>query len=93
MNLRGELLVHLQGSRISNFLLFLLPLKSLFYLSGPSKKIQGRSLDLYNVVWQVMVACDDLIFARSDEQKNFFAPCFEYASETAGLINVMPSMP
>ena len=57
--------------------------KSLLYLRGPPKKIQGRSLDLYNVVGQVMVARDDLLFAL----------CFEYASEIAGLINVMLSMP
>ena len=59
----------------------------------PTKKIQGRSLDLYNVVVQVMVARDDLVFARSDEGKTIFARCFEYASEVSSLINVTPSMP
>ena len=67
--------------------------KSLLYLRGPPKKIQGRSLDLYNVVGQVMVARDDLLFARSEEGKKFFALCFEYASQIAGLINVMLRMP
>ena len=68
--------------------------KSLFYLRDPTKKIQGRSLDLYNVVEQVMVARDNLVFARSDEEKKiFFARCFEYASEIASFINVTPSVP
>ena len=38
-------------------------IKSLFYLQGPTKKIQGRSLDLYNVVGLVMVAPNNLVFA------------------------------
>ena len=63
-------------------------------MRGPTKKIQGRSLDLYNVVEQVMVARNNLVFARSDEEKKiFFARCFEYASEIAGFINVTPSVP
>ena len=81
---------------ISNFefcVVFTTIVKSLFYLRGPSKKIQGRSLNLYNVVGQLIVTCDDLDFARSDEGKKFFARCFEYASEIAGLINFTPSMP
>ena len=40
-----------------------------------------------------MVARDHPDFARSDEEKKFFARCFEYASEIAGFINVTPSMP
>ena len=62
-------------------------------MRGPAKKIQGRSLDLRNVVGQVVVARDDLVFAPSDEGKKLLARCFEYASEIAGLINVTPSMP
>ena len=81
---------------ISNFefcVVFTTIVKSLFYLRDPTKKIQGRSLDLNNVVGQVMVISGDLVFARSDEGKMFFARCFEYASEIAGIINVTPSMP
>ena len=81
---------------ISNFefcVVFTTIIKSLFYLWGPTKKIQGRSLDLCKVVGQVMVICNDLVFAQSDEGKKFFARCFKYASEIAGLINVKPSMP
>ena len=40
-----------------------------------------------------MVAGDDPVFAMSDEGKRFFERFFEYASEIAVLINVMPSMP
>ena len=40
-----------------------------------------------------MVARDHLVFAQSDEEKKFFARCFEYLSEIAGFINVTPSMP
>ena len=68
-------------------------IKSLFYLQGPTKKIQGRNLDLYNVVGLVMVAPNNLVFAWIDEENKFFARCFEYPSELAGPINVTPSMP
>ena len=60
---------------ISNFefcVAFSTIVKSLFYLRDPTKKIQGRSLDLYNVVEQVMVARDNLVFAGSDEEKKIF---------------------
>ena len=64
---------------ISNFefcVIFTTIVKSLSYLRGPTKKIQGRGLDLY-VVGQVMVARDDLVFARSDEGKMFFCMLFQ----------------
>ena len=40
--------------------------RSLFYLRGPTKKIQGRSLDLYDVVGQVKIAREDLALIRSN---------------------------
>ena len=49
--------------------------KSHFFLRGPTKKIQGRSLDLY-VFGRVMVARDDLVFARNDEGKKVFCTLF-----------------
>ena len=60
-------------AEISNFdfcVNFTTILKSLF-LKGPTRKIKGRSLDLYNVVGQVLVSRDDLLFARSGEEKSF----------------------
>ena len=78
---------------ISSFefcVVFITIVKSLFYLHGPAKKIQGRML---YVVGQVMVALDDLIFAWSDEGKDVSACCFKYASEIAGLVNGTPCMP
>ena len=59
---------------ISNFefcVVFTSIVKSVFYLRGPTKKIQGRNLDLYNVVGQVMVAGDYLAFGWSDKRKTF----------------------
>ena len=64
---------------ISNFefcVVFTTIVKLLFYLRGPTKKIQGSSLDLYNVVGQVMVTLDDLVFARSDREIFFFSHVF-----------------
>ena len=57
--------------------------RSLFYLRGPTKKIQGRSLDLLDVVGQVEVAREDLAFIRNDGAKEYFSRCFEYAVEMA----------
>ena len=64
---------------ISNFefcVVFTTIVKSLFYLRGPTKKIQGSSSDLYNVVGQVMVTRDDLVFLRSDREFFFFCMLF-----------------
>ena len=41
--------------------------KSLFYLRGSTKKIQGRSLDLLDVVGQIEIAWEDLVFSFSFE--------------------------
>ena len=41
--------------------------RSLFYLRGPTKKVQARSLDLLDVVRQVEIACEDLVFSFSFE--------------------------
>lgn len=83
-------------SGISNFefcVVWTTMVKSLFYLRGPTKKIQGRSLDLYDVVGQVKIAREDLAFVRSDGAKIFFTRCFEYASQVAGQISIFPCMP
>ena len=61
-------------ARISNFqfcVAFTTIVKSPFYLRGPTKKIQGRSLDLYNAVEQVMVPRDDLFLHGVMREKSF----------------------
>ena len=67
--------------------------RSLFYLRGPTKKIQGRSLGLLDVVGQVEVAREDIAFIRNDGAKEYFSRCFEYAKEMASLIDIVQSMP
>ena len=47
--------------------------KILDFLKGPTKKIQGRSLDLYDVVGVVRSARADLMFERNDENYVFYA--------------------
>ena len=56
-------------------------------LRCPTKKIQGRSLDLLDVVGQVEFFCEDLAFIRNDGAKKHFSRCFEYAAEMASLID------
>ena len=52
--------------------------RSLFYLRGSNKKIQGRSLDLLHVVEQLEVAREDLTFRQNNGAKEYFSRCFEY---------------
>ena len=51
--------------------------KSLFNLGGPTKKIQGRSLNLFDVVRQVETAREDLAFIRNDGTRKYCSRCFE----------------
>ena len=67
--------------------------RSFFYLRGSTKKIQGRSLDLLDVVGQVEVAREDLAFIRNDGAKEYFSRCFESAVEMASLFDIVLSMP
>ena len=67
--------------------------RSSFYLHGPTKKIQGQSLNLLDVLGQVEVARKDLLFIRNDGVKEYFSRCFEYAVKMVSLVNIVPSMP
>ena len=67
--------------------------RSLFYLRGLTKQIQGPSLDLLDVVGQVEVAREDIAFIRNDGAKDYFSRCFDYAVEMAFLIDIVQSMP
>ena len=62
-------------------------------MRGPTKKIQGRSLDLLDVAGQVEVALEDLAFIRNEGAKEYFSRCFEYAVQMASVINIEPNMP
>ena len=59
--------------------------KVLDSLKGPTKKIQGRALDLYDVVGQVQLARTDLMFERDNDDLAFFKRCFTYAKDFAAL--------
>ena len=59
------------------FIVWTTAVRSLFYLRGQTKKMQGRSLDLVDVVGQVEVARKDLPFIRNDGAKEYFSRCFE----------------
>ena len=65
--------------------------RSLFYLRGSTKKIQGRSLSLLDAVGQVEVPHEDLAFNQNDGAKESFPHC--YSAEMANLIDIVPSMP
>ena len=65
----------------------------MFYLRSTTKKMQGRSLDLLDVVRQVEFAREDLVFIRNDGAKEYFSRCFEYEVEMASLIDIVSSMP
>ena len=65
----------------------------MFYLAGPTKKIQGRSLDLLDVVGQVEVTREDLAFIVNDGAKHYISRWFEYVVEMTFLIDIVPNMP
>ena len=67
--------------------------RSSFYLHGPTKKIQGWSLDLLDILGQVEVTRGDLPFIWNDGVKQYFSCCFEYGVKMVSLINIVPSMP
>ena len=62
-------------------------------MAGPTKKIQGRSLDLLDVVGQAEGAREDLVFIQNDGAKQYFSRWFEYVVEMASLIDMVPNMP
>ena len=66
--------------------------RSSFCLHGPTKKIQGQSLDLLDILGQVEVARGDLPFIRNDGVKQYFSRCLEYRVKMVSLINIVPSM-
>ena len=67
--------------------------RTLLYLRGPTKKIQGRKLNLLAVVGQVEVTREDFTFIRNDGAKEYFPRSFKYAVEMASLIDIVPSIP
>ena len=66
--------------------------KALTYLRGPSKKIQGESLDLYDAVGQIKVVQGDLQHEKM-QMRVFFKRCYNYACSMAKLVGIVPSMP
>ena len=66
--------------------------KALSYIKGPIKKIQGRILDLYEVVDVTRNTQTDLRFLRSEES-DFYRRCYDYAIRICNLIGIEPSMP
>ena len=73
------------------FIVWTTIVKAISYLRGPTEKIQGRSLDLYDVVSQVQQARDDLEYVRKNCENGFFKRCFDYASNIASLVSMPPS--
>ena len=68
--------------------------KSLSYLKGPSKKIQGRRLDLYDVVNTIREAQDELRHLGSGENSNdFYEKCYNHALRIGAFIGIEQSMP
>ena len=66
--------------------------KALSYIKGPIKKIQDRSLDLYEVVDAIRNAQTDLRLLRSEES-DFYQRCYDYAIRIFNLIDIEHSMP
>ena len=66
--------------------------KALSYTKGPIKKIQGRSLDIYEVVDVIRNTQTDLRLLRSEES-DFYQRCYDYAIRICNLIGIEPSMP
>ena len=66
--------------------------KALSYMKGPIKKIQGRSLDIYEVVDVIRNTQMDLRLLRSEES-DFYQRCYDYAIRICNLIGIEPSMP
>ena len=62
-------------------------------IKRPTIKIQGRSLDLYDVVKQVEAAKLHLKCERDDPNHAIYNRCFKYAKDLAALVNAEPTMP
>ena len=62
-------------------------------IKGPTIKIQGRSLDLYDVVKQVEAAKLHLKCERDDPKHAMYNRCFKYAKDLAALVNAEHTMP
>ena len=62
-------------------------------IKGPTIKIQGRSLNLYDVVKQVDAAKLHLKCERDDPNHAMYNRCFKYAKDLAALVNAEPTMP
>ena len=66
--------------------------KALSYIKGPIKKIQGRSLDLYEFLDVMRNIQTDLRLLRSEES-DFYQRCCDYAIRIFNLIDIEHSMP
>ena len=66
--------------------------KALSYIKGPIKKIQGRSMDLYEVVDVIRNTQTDLSLLRFEES-DFCQRCYDYAICVCNLIGIKPIMP
>ena len=67
--------------------------KVLDFLKGSTKKIQGRALDLYDVVGQVQLVRSNLMFERDYGDFAFFKHCVAYANNVAALFGEEGSIP
>ena len=66
--------------------------KALSYIKRSIKKIQGRSLDLYEIVDAIRNTQIDLRLLRSEES-DFYQRCYDYAIRVFNLSGVEPNMP
>ena len=66
--------------------------KALSYIKRVVKRIQGRSLDLYEVVDVIRKTQTDLRLLGSGES-DFYQRCYYYAIRICNLIGIEPSMP
>ena len=66
--------------------------KTLSYIKSPIKKIQARSLDMYEVIDVIRNTQTDLRLLRSEEN-DFDQRCYDYAIRICNLIGIEPSMP
>ena len=73
-------------------IVWIIMVKALSSLKGPIKKIQGRSLDLYEVVDVIKNTHMDLSPLRSEES-DFYQRCYDYAIRICNLLGIECSIP
>ena len=82
-------------SSLRNFrflIVWTIMVKALSYTKGPIKKMQGRSLDIYEVVDVIRNTQTDLRILRPGES-DFYQRCYGYAIRICNLIGIEPTIP